>query len=207
VLSSRDISAVWRSKAVSFSPIVEYGLKNMFGVTVDGVEKLHLDPDGEGDMYENQHTYFRDALAPGQNLDAITQRFTHACVEDIKQVLQQLKTTPSGEMQVELRAWVRDRVGVSSTLAAMGPRLLEGDPELLDRLQTYEGDFHKFSAGLPKWMMKAANANLDKIIDAFARVGKDPNMLPWLTKRMEMCEVRNMSQRDVAASMWTLWMA
>ncbi|PVF99806.1 cytochrome P450 [Serendipita vermifera] len=207
VLASRDVSAVWRSKAVSFSPIVEYGLKTMFGVTPEAAAKLHLDVDGTGDMYENQHEFFRDSLAQGENLDILTQKFAMGCAEDIRNMAQQLEATPSGEVQVELMVWVRYRLGLPSTHALVGSRLLKVDPEILDRLARYEGDFHKLSAGFPRWMMGAAHANLDKIIDAFEAIGKDPEMLPWIVRRMEMCEARGLSPRDVAASMWTLWMA
>jgi hypothetical protein len=207
ILSSRDISAVWRSKAVSFTPIVEYGLTTIFGLTVEGGRKLHSDPDGTGDMYENTHPYFRDAMGPGENLNTITQRFMQACSEDIKEVLQQIHASPSGGIQVELRSWIRNRMGIPSTLAMVGPRLLEGDPEILERLAKHESYLYKFSAGLPKWMMKAAHENLAKIIDTFVKVGKDSHMLPWLTRRMEMCEARNLSPHDVSVITFTLWMA
>jgi hypothetical protein len=104
-------------------------------------------------------------------------------------------------------SWVRDRLAIPSTNAFMGPKLLQDDPDIISRLARWEADFFTLSMGLPRWLLKAAHDNLDKIHYDFERVGKAPGMLPWLTRRIDMMTVRGMSGKDIGASVFTLWMA
>lgn len=160
-----------------------------------------------GDMYENQHTYFRDALAPGPNLALATQAFIDCLVVDVKDFSEQVKAAPEGKIQVGMMNWVRDRLAIPSTNAFMGPKLLQHDPDVINRLNKWEGDFVTFTLGLPRWMLKAAHDNRDQILNDFAWVGKDPEMLPWIARRIDMMAVRGMSGKDIGASVFTLWMA
>jgi len=158
-------------------------------------------------MYENQHVYFRDALAPGPNLAQATQAFLDYLVVDVESFSQQVTAAPGSKVQVGLMSWVRNRLAIPSTNAFMGPKLLQYDPDIISRLSRWEGDFVTLSMGLPRWLLKATHDNLDKIHHDFAWIGKDPDMLPWLTRRIDMMAVRGMNEKDTGASVFTLWMA
>jgi hypothetical protein len=207
VLNPKDVAAVWKAKTLSFDPIVERSLQTVFGVSVDGRQKLHLDLDGLGDMYEDQHVYFRDALAPGPNLALATQAFLDYLVVDVESFSQQVRASHGSKVQVGLMSWVRDRLAIPSTNAFMGQKLLQDDPDIISRLVRWEADFSMLSLGLPRWLLKAAHDNLDRLHHEFERVGKAPGMLPWLTRRIDMMTVRGMSGKDMGASIFTLWMA
>ena len=36
---------------------------------------MTTDPDGHGDLFENRHSFWKDAMAPGQALDSLTMNF------------------------------------------------------------------------------------------------------------------------------------
>jgi hypothetical protein len=36
---------------------------------------MTTDPDGHGDMFSNRHSFWKDAMAPGQALDSLTMNF------------------------------------------------------------------------------------------------------------------------------------
>ena len=156
-------------------------------------------------MYENSHTYFRDALAPGPSLNLATQRFLECLSKDMKGIPQEVRVAPGSKAQVDLMDWVRDLLGTASTKAFMGVRLLQHDPDVISRLSQWDKDFHKLGAGLPRWLMKEAIQNLDKLHHAFESVGEDPETLPWVTRRIEMMEAKGMSDKDMGAAMFTLW--
>lgn len=206
ILNPKDVAAVWRAKTLSFEPVVKWSLAAVFGLSTDALQQMHSDPDGAGDMYENQHVYFRDALAPGSSLNQANGAFLKQFKTDMTSVIQEIKSAPGGELRVDLLDWVRNRIAISSTNAFMGTKLLQHDPKMIQRLNQWEEDFGTLTMGLPKWLIKAYD-NLDKLHDNFVAVGKDGEMLPWMVKRIEMMEVRGIGPKDVGAGMFTLWMA
>jgi hypothetical protein len=59
--------------------------------------KLTADPDGHGDMFASRHSYWRDALAPGQALSSLTMDFLRFLEVEFANVERDLRKTPNQE--------------------------------------------------------------------------------------------------------------
>jgi hypothetical protein len=59
--------------------------------------KLTTDPDGHGDMFANQHAFWRDAMAPGKALDSFTMDFLRFLEIDFANVESKLRKYPNQE--------------------------------------------------------------------------------------------------------------
>ena len=68
-----------------------------------------------------------------------------------------------GVVEVPLREWSRDRMGIASTNAVVGTRLLENMPDLFNMLAKWEKGFYKLAMNLPRWMNKDASENLEAV--------------------------------------------
>ena len=207
LLNSRDVSAGWRAKSLSFDPVCDWGLSTMFGMSVEGVKQMATDPDGLGPMTENQHTYWRDALAPGEALNLITQRFMDQLETDLADYDHQVRV--AGSVTAELRDWVRTRLGIQSTNAVAGKALLKKDPQMLHKLAVWDLDFYLLSIGLPKWLLSRANDNLGSMIKAWIDVNTSGSseVFDPMVKRIEMMETRGATEWDKGAANFSLWMA
>ena len=205
VLNQRDVAAVWRSKSLTFESVCEWGLTRLFGMTVHGAKQMHNDPDGRGDMYENQHRFWRDALGPGEELNLITMRFLEHLEANIDSFEKALPKDNSG-IEASLLPWTRDRIGVSATNAIAGPNLLKIDPKIMEKLTQWESEFFLLALGLPRWALKGPRDNLDDMINSWITLGLNPDMLPPLIERTQMVKAREASDWDVAAANLSLWL-
>jgi hypothetical protein len=205
MLNQRDVAAAWRSKSLSFDGICEWGMIKLFGMTVHGAAKMHDDPDGHGDMYINQHRYWRDAFAPGEQLNSLTQIFLGFLETNIKDLANSLPKDNSWT-EVSLLSWTRDTIGISATNAITGPNLLKVDPKIMEKMTQWESEFFLLTLGLPKWILGRPRANLEDMIKTWIKLGVDPEMLPPLLKRTQLVIARGADEWDVAATNLSLWL-
>jgi hypothetical protein len=99
-------------------------------------------------------------------------------------------------------------MGLASTNAIIGPRLLANEPELLEDLAVLRKGFSKLAMALPNWMAKDVHVAREKIIRAFMKWGVDEEgMLIDIKKRNHMLADRSMDLRDMAVVNYGLWMA
>jgi hypothetical protein len=198
---------VWKSKSLSFDTLVEGGLVSTFGMTAKGVEKLQSDPDGEGPMLVHNHTFFKEALAPG-NLEDLTLGFVHYLdLELDKQVTKKINASSDGYIDVKLQDWARRVLTIASTNALVGEQTLKQEPGMIERLWEWERDFQLLSFGLPKWMMKRAHKNREDMIKGFARHIFDKDAKPFVGHKEMLMRRRGMSDFDVGAGNFSLWYA
>ncbi|KAG8750845.1 hypothetical protein FRC14_000173 [Serendipita sp. 396] len=205
ILNTRDVNAVWRSKSLLFDSVAEWGLATMFGMSNEGAKAIRGDELGLVNMYQDQHGYWRDALAPGDALNSLTQRFLNCLEKDLAKLDEELRQ--KGTTTFELREFVRLRLGNQSTEAFSGPKLLEDEPDIVKKLAIWDKDFYKLSMGLPRWMLHHAHKNLDDMVKAWQRMNGAPEVLPPLTTRIGMMGERGCSERDKGAANFSIWMA
>lgn len=205
-MDPRDVSTIWRSKSLTFDALIEHALVQMFGVTAEGLQKLKTDPDGEGSLI-GQHTFFKDALAPGDNLNLLTLKFLEYLENEMKRIEDQISNSADRQITIELQSWTRKLLVMASTNALLGPTLLRKDPDVPSMLWEWEEDFNTFSLGLPHWMMKRAVANREKMIQAFGRHIFDKDALCFVTVQEELMKRRGLSDRDIGAGNFCLWSA
>jgi hypothetical protein len=98
-------------------------------------------------------------------------------------------------------------MGIASTNAFMGPRLLANEPKLLEDLAVWENGIFKLAMGLPKWMAKDAHVAREKMIRAFLQGGVDDEAMIYVNKRTEMVNARGFDQWSQAAANFGLWSA
>lgn len=178
---------------------------SLFGMTAHGAKQMHDDPDGKGDMYVNQHRFWRDALGPGEDLNLITHRFLEYLEVNIEEFEKTLPKDNSG-VEVDLFTWTRDRIGISATNAIAGPNLLKLDPKIMEKLTKWESEFFLLALGLPRWALKGPRENLEDMIKTWMKLGVSPDMLPPLIERTHLVIAREASDWDVAASNLSLWL-
>jgi hypothetical protein len=99
-------------------------------------------------------------------------------------------------------------MGMASTNAFIGPRLLAIEPKLLETLTVLRESTFKLALGLPKWIAKDAHIARDELICAFMKWGVDEEgMISHFKKRNHMFVARGMALRDVAVVNYGVWMA
>ncbi|PVF99624.1 cytochrome P450 [Serendipita vermifera] len=204
VLHPRDVAMVHRSRTFQFDPIVQWSLHTHFGMSIKATHDISTDPDGQGSMYVNEHAFFRDALAPGANLTLLTNVFLRFLDADITSKVEEVRAV-GGAITVDLLHWVRHTVGRSSSNAVVGSALLDQNPDLLNWYSQWQADFFKFSFGLPKWSIKRAYENRDRILTAFATHAEDPDAVWFVRAREEMMEARGVTGKDMAALTFAFW--
>jgi hypothetical protein len=195
---------IHRTHTFQFDPIVQWSLHTHFGMSIKATHDIETDPDGKGSMYVNEHGFFRDALAPGANLTLLTNAFLRFLDDDIANKIEEVKAA-GGSVTVDLLYWVRHTIGRSSSNAVVGPRLLDQNPDLLNWYCQWQVDFFKFSFGLPRWSIKRAHENRDRILKAFTDHAKDPEALWFVRAREEMMEIRGVTGTDMAALTFAFW--
>lgn len=209
VTKETDVREVFRNKQdIQFEPLVEWGLKCIFGLSTEGVRALRFDMDGKGDMMLfNQHAFYSNALKEGPELEQLNRNF---CRELYKLLDQFDEQVGDGATEVTLRDWSRTLLGTAATTALLGPTMLERIcPDILDHLWQFEVDLFKFVFGLPRWAIPSAYKNRDKIIDAFQEYVKDPRnkegAVPMIPDREVHMRISGMSDRDIAACNFSVW--
>jgi hypothetical protein len=205
MLNQKDVSAAWRSKALSFDSICEWGMVRLFGMSVPGAAKMHGDPDGHGDLYIKSHRFWRDALAPGEQLNSLTQVFLGYLETNINDLANSLPKDGSWT-EASFLPWTRDRIGVSATNAIAGPNLLKIEPKIMEQMTAWESNFFLLALGLPKWILRRPRQNLEDMIKAWIKLGEDKDMLPILLKRTNMVIARGADEWDVAATNVSSWL-
>lgn len=196
---------MWRAKTLDVEPLVKWAMVALIGVSKEGVSQLDTDVDDEGSMFQNQHVYFRDALAPGYNLNHITTTFLGYLQKRTEEITRQIGD--GGEVEIQLFSWTRLLLGGASTDAFLGSAVLLKNPKLLEWLFEYERDQKTFLLGLPRWVMNRAHNTRDKIIEALAEFVNSKERLSFIQIREQQTFKRGVSQRDAAASIFTVWMA
>jgi hypothetical protein len=99
-------------------------------------------------------------------------------------------------------------MGIATTNAFIGPRLLANEPKMLEYLTVLRKSTFKLALGLPKWIAKDALEAREKLIRGFMKWGVDEEgMLSHFRKRSKMFIARGMNLRDVAVVNYGLWMA
>jgi hypothetical protein len=98
-------------------------------------------------------------------------------------------------------------LGIPSTNAFIGPRLLAKEPKLLEYLAGWEKNVFKLAMGFPKWMTKEAHVARENIINAFLKRGADDEAMIYVKKRTEMCTALGLDQRNLASANFSLWTA
>lgn len=208
ILKPQDVAAIWKAKAVNFDPIVEWGMHTIFGMSSDGIERSHLDDaQGTGDMFEQAHGFMRDALAPGEPLDLITNKFIRYVTKDIEITKQAIRSATGGRVHVSLLSWLRDRIGIPSTNAVVGENVLRADPGILEALMRMDSDMPRLSSGLPHWLVKDAVDNVKRLNDTFERELDKENVLYWMKQRMDLMAARGISHRDQTTASMAIWQA
>ena len=99
-------------------------------------------------------------------------------------------------------------MGLASTNAIIGPRLLANEPKMLEYLTVLRKSTFKLALGLPKWIAKDALEAREKLIRGFMIWGvNEEGMINYLKKRNKMFVARGLDLRDVAVVNYGLWMA
>ena len=211
VTKEADFREVFRNnKVIQFEPMVEWGLGRIFALSDDGVRALRHDMDGKGDMMVfNQHAFYANALKEGPELERLTQSF---CRELYKLLDHFDEQVGDRAMEVGLRDWSTLLVGRASTIAMLGPAMLERIcPNILDRGSQFEKDYFKFVFGLPRWIVPSAYSNRERIVDAFEEYARDPRnkegAAPLITGREVYMRMSGMNDRDAGACHFAMWFA
>jgi hypothetical protein len=178
----------------------------MFGVTREGAEKMKTDPDGEGSLI-GQHTFFKDAFAPGDNLNLLAQKFLEYLDKEMKKTKNQILESVNGQMTIDLQSWTRKTLVVAATNVVLGPTFLQEEPEVISMLWEWEEDQSTFSLGLPNWMMRRAVANREKMMQTFGRHIFDKDALWFVRTQEERMKRRGLSNRDIGAGNFCIWTA
>lgn len=197
VLSPRDFAATWRSKTLSFDPIIKWGLNSLFGMSNEAAQRCP--PPGF-------HAFIRDTLAPGDGLNLLTKKFLEYLEIGSKELEKQVKSTPNGELEISsLFDWSRDFMATASTSASAGPQILVKNPGLLRGLWNWEESYFRFSFGLPRWMMRKDFQNRDNIIDAFIGHLHHPYAIPAVSGPEKLMKEAGFSDRDIAVGSFSIW--
>jgi hypothetical protein len=97
-------------------------------------------------------------------------------------------------------------MGIASSNALLGPRLLANEPKILEEIAIWKSGFPKMAMGLPKWMVKDAHVAREKMIRAIMKWGvDDEEMMFYVKKRTEMFAARGIDRWDLAAANFSLW--
>lgn len=213
VTASKDVSAVYRAKSLSFSPLVLYGLGAVFDISQEGRDRIAYEYNGpHSSLLDSVHPFYRGTLKEGPALNELITSFLECLrVELVKEDLK-INASPEG-MKVPLRDWARTVLGNASTVVMMGPQILEEEPNLLDYNWQFTSDFFTFVIGLPRFVMGRQNANREKLLGAFERVYRDSetkqnHAIWWVGKIQKMLiEAGTTAPRDIAAGTFSIWNA
>ncbi len=213
VTASKDVSAVYRAKSLSFSPLVLYGLGSVFDISKEGRDRIAYEHNGpHSSLLESVHPFYRGTLKEGPALNELITSFLECLRIELVKEDAKINASPGG-MKVPLRDWARTVLGTASTVVMMGPQILEEEPNLLDYNWQFNADFFTFVIGLPRFLMRKQRANRDKLLEAFERVYRDSDTkqkdaIWWVAalQRM-MAEAGTTSAHDIGAGTFSIWNA
>lgn len=214
VTGSKDVSAVYRAKSLSFNDLILWGLGAVFNISQKGLDAVAYKPveDYGSSLSENSHGFYRDALKEGAALNEFTTSFLNCLHVELVKEDAKIDASPKG-MKIRLQDWARTILGTASTIATMGPQILEEEPDLLKYNWQFDQDQVSFTIGLPRFLIRKQRANRDKLIRAFAKVYKDGetkqhDAIWWISGRQKMLAEAGMtSDYDVGASTLPVWNA
>ncbi|PBK74089.1 cytochrome P450 [Armillaria solidipes] len=214
VTASKDVSAVYRAKSLSFNDLILWGLGAVFNVSQKGRDAIAYRPaeDYNSSLLENSHGFYRDALKEGTALNEFTTSFLDCLHVELAKEDAKIDASPKG-MKIPLRDWARTILGTASTIAMMGPQILEEEPDLLKYNWQFDQDQVSFTIGLPRFLIRKQYANREKLIRAFEKVYKDRetkqhDAIWWIPGRQRMLAEAGMtSDYDVGASTLPVWNA
>ncbi len=161
---------------------------------------------------ENSHGFYRDALREGTALNEFTASFLDCLNVELAKEDAKIDASPKG-MKIRLRDWARTILGTASTIAMMGPQILEEEPDLLKYNWQFDQDQVSFTIGSPRFLIRKQYANREKLIRAFEKVYKDRetkqhDAIWWIPGRQRMLAEAGMtSDYDVGASTLPVWNA
>ncbi|KAK0486231.1 cytochrome P450 [Armillaria novae-zelandiae] len=214
VTASKDVSAVYRAKSLSFNDLILWGLGAVFNISQQGRDTIAYKPAEQynSSLLENSHWYYRDALKEGTTLNEFTTSFLDCLHVELAKEDSKIDASPKG-LKICLRDWARTILGTASTIAVMGPQILEEEPDLLKYNWQFDQDQVSFTLGLPRFLIQKQWANREKLICAFEKVYKDRetkqhDTIWWIPGRQRMLMEAGMSSDyDVGASTLPVWNA
>ncbi|KAG7449707.1 cytochrome P450 [Guyanagaster necrorhizus] len=210
VTANKDVSAVYRAKSLSFNNLVLWGLGAVFNISREGRDVIAYEPGHHSSLLENSHVFYRDALREGSALNEFTASFLDCLRKELDKEDAKIDVSPKG-MKVQLRDWARTILGTASTIATMGPQILEEEPNLLKYNWQFDLDIVSFTIGLPRFLIKRQYANREKLIRAFEKVYRDretkqQDAIWWIPERQRMLAEAGMtSDYDIGASTLPVW--
>ncbi|KAK0459099.1 cytochrome P450 [Desarmillaria tabescens] len=210
VTASKDVSAVYRAKSLSFNNLILWGLGAVFNISQEGRNAIAYEPDHSSSLLENSHGFFRDALKEGSALNHFTTSFLDCLRLELAKEDVKINASQEG-MKIHLRDWARTILGTASTIAMMGPQILEEEPNLLKYNWQFDLDQVSFTLGLPRFLIRRQHANREKLIHAFEKVYKDrdtklQDAIWWIPGRQRMLVEAGMtSDYDIGASTLPVW--
>ncbi|KAK0212438.1 cytochrome P450 [Desarmillaria ectypa] len=191
VTESKDVSAVYRAKSLSFNNLILWGLGAVFDVSQKGRDVIAYEPHHSSSLLENSHGFYRDALKEGSALNDFTTSFLDCLRSELAKEDVKIDASPKGTI-----------IGTAFTIAMMGPQILEEEPNLLNYNWQFDLDQVSFTIGLP-----------EKLIRAFEKVYKDretklQDAIWWIPGRQRMLAEAGMtSDYDIGASTLPVWNA
>ncbi|KAK0486232.1 cytochrome P450 [Armillaria novae-zelandiae] len=213
VTASKDVSAVYRAKSLSFSPLVLYGLGAVFDISKESRDRISYEHSGpHSSLLDSVHPFYRGTLKEGPSLNDLITSFLECLRIELVKEDAKISASPGG-MKVPLRDWARTVLGTASTVVMMGPQILEEEPNLLEYNWQFTTDFFTFVIGLPRFLMRKENANRDRLLRVFERVYRDSetkqkDAIWWVaTVQRMLTEAGVTSARDIAAGTFSIWNA
>lgn len=201
---NRDVSVVFRrSKELSFLPLIEKYSGLAWGISKDGMRRLSQDGEDEESLFKNAHPFYRDALKPGPQLDAVTLKF----LKFMDDALNEFDADANAGAPRSLFEWSRTILGLASTDAMMGPALLRDhvkDPHsFLTSALIVDGAFFFFVNKMPRFLGRKQYEAREEVLDALERYFSDPAAIaisaPMIKDREVQLREKGMSTRDIAA--------
>ena len=164
--------------------------------------------DASGDsLFRNGHLFYRDALKPGPQLDALTLRFLHYLQKELDafdNIAHQTASIPTS-----LNTWSKTILGTASTNAMMGPSLLRAHPNLLPSVWLVETGFFLFVNKIPRLLAWKHYRARDHVLEAFTSYFEDERnkeggeRMIW--EREAQLRQKGLSTRDVAAYSYSVY--
>ncbi|KAK0486255.1 hypothetical protein IW261DRAFT_788787 [Armillaria novae-zelandiae] len=124
VTASKDVSAVYRAKSLSFNGLILWGLSAIFNISQKGRDAIAFKPTEQynSSLLENSHWFYRDALKEGTALNGFTTSFLDCLHVELAKEDAKIDASPKG-LKICLRDWARTILGTASTIAMMGPQI------------------------------------------------------------------------------------
>ena len=161
--------------------------------------------DATGDsLFRNAHLFYRDALKPGPQLDALTLRFLYYLQKELDAFDDAAQQQTGAPAPTSLNTWSKTILGTASTNAMMGPSLLRADPDLLPSVWLVETGFFLFVNKIPRLFAGKHYRARDHVLKAFTSYfedgrNKEGGAARMIWDREVQLREKGLSTRDVAA--------